>query len=296
MTERMTTGPVPIAYRVDGPQDGPAILMINGLGMQLIQWPAGFLRQLHDAGFRTVRVDNRDVGRSGRISGAKAPNPYLQLVITTLGLPGGAPYSLSHMADDARSVLDDLGLEKAHVLGLSMGGIIAQLFAADHRDRTDRVALFMTTSGNRSLPRPKGEAARILFGREAPPRSAEEAVDRMVEKWQFFMTNPGGMSTDDLRAFHRAAVDRGMDLEGWQRQFAAIIESGDIRAKSRTIKAPTLIIHGRDDRLVPLAAGQDVHASIPGSRMEIIDGMGHDIPPVFEDRLATLVSSHFGAD
>jgi pimeloyl-ACP methyl ester carboxylesterase len=296
MSEHRTTGDPAIAYEVDGPEGGEAVLMLNGLGMQLTQWPEAFLSGLHGAGLRTVRVDNRDVGLSGRLSGIKAPNPWMQLGLGLFGMSGGAPYSLADMADDAASVLDDLGLAKAHVLGLSMGGIISQMLAARHPARVDRLTLFMTTTGNRSLPLPKGEARRILMSREAPASSREEAVERMVAKWQYFMTADGGMSLDELRAFHAAALERGMDHEGWQRQMAAILETGDLRRHSRTIAAPTLIIHGAEDKLVPTEAGQDVHANIPGSRLEIIEGMGHDLPPRHMDRIIGLVTGHLATD
>ncbi|GGY38055.1 alpha/beta fold hydrolase [Parvularcula lutaonensis] len=296
MSEHRTSGEIPIAYEVDGPDGAPVIMMLNGLGMQLTQWPQSMLEAFHDAGFRTVRVDNRDVGLSGRVTGGKIPNPWVQIGLGLFGLSAGAPYSLADMADDAASVLDDMGIEKAHVLGLSMGGIISQMFAARYPQRTETLTLFMTTTGNRSLPLPSGEARKILMGRDPEPASIDEVVDRMVAKWQFFMTADGGMSLEELRAFHRAAAERGMDQEGWQRQMAAILETGDLRKHSRTIKAPTLVIHGTEDKLVPTAAGKDVHANIEGSRLELIEGMGHDLPPRLHGRLSDLVLSHLKGD
>jgi proline iminopeptidase len=292
MTEHHTEGTPSIAYEVDGPAQGEPVIMLNGLGMQLTQWPPAFLAKLHDAGFRTIRIDNRDVGMSGKMTGTRPPNPWLQLGLGLFGMSAGAPYSLSDMADDAASVIDHLGLAKAHVIGLSMGGIISQILAALHADKVERMVLFMTTTGNRSLPLPSGEARKILMGRDPAPATREEAIEQMVAKWQFFMTADGGMSLDELRDFHGIAIDRGMDREGWQRQMAAILETGDLRHHSRAITAPTLVVHGRDDKLVPLAAGQDVHACIPGSRLEVIDGMGHDLPPRFMDRLTTLTTEH----
>ncbi|MCQ8184660.1 alpha/beta fold hydrolase [Parvularcula maris] len=296
MTEHRTSGDPSIAYEVDGPEGGEAVLMLNGLGMQLTQWPQAFLDGLHGAGFRTVRVDNRDVGLSGKLAGVRAPNPWLQLGMGIFGMSAGAPYSLADMADDAASVIDEMGLVKAHVLGLSMGGIIGQMLASRHPDKVDRLTLFMTTTGNRSLPLPKGEARKILMSREAAPSSREEAVERMVAKWQYFITADGGMSLDELRAFHAAAVERGMDHEGWHRQLAAILETGDLRKHSRTIKAPTLVIHGSEDKLVPTEAGKDVHAQIEGSKLEIIEGMGHDLPPRHMPRLVALVTEHLRGD
>lgn len=176
-----------------------------------------------------------------------------------------------------------------------MGGIISQVLAATYPDRVNKLTLFMTTTGNRSLPRPKGEAAKILFSREEPATSRDEAIDRMVNKWLFFTTKDGGWDNDQLRDFHAPAIDRGMDIKGWQRQLAAIIESGDIRTMSREIKAPTLVIHGSADPLVPILAGKDVHANVSGSRMEVIDGMGHDLPPIHRAKLSALVAEHLSA-
>ena len=294
MAEYKTDGELPIVYEVDGPQDGPAILMLNGLGMQLTQWPQDFIDAFHKAGFRTVRVDNRDVGKSGKVTGGKAPNPYLQLVLGLFGLSAGAPYSLAEMADDAASVIDHMGLDKAHVLGLSMGGIISQMLAARHPERVEKLALFMTTTGNRSLPLPSGQARKILMSRDPAPASRDEAIQQMVDKWSFFVTQDGGMSEDELRSFHGAAVDRGMDRAGWHRQMAAILETGDLRRHTRTISAHTLVVHGTEDRLVPPASGMDVHKNIKGSRLEMIEGMGHDLPSIHVERLTGLVVSHFG--
>lgn len=293
MAEHMTSGAIPIAYETGGPEDGPAVVMLNGLGMQLTQWPAAFLDALHGAGFRTVRIDNRDVGLSGRVEGRKPPHPYVQMLLGLVGVSAGAPYRLEDMADDAASVLDDMGLERAHILGLSMGGIIAQVFAARHAARTDRLALFMTTTGRKTLPLPEREGMKILMASGPVPRNPQEATQQMVDRWKWFMTRDGGMTDTELWAFHEAAVSRGMDRAGWKRQLAAILATGDLRHYSRKIEAPTLIIHGTADRLVPPAAGRDVHANIKGSQLAMIEGMGHDLPPRFLPDLAERVTNHF---
>ena len=289
MTEYQTKTDLPITYEIDGPEGGDAVLMLNGLGMQLTQWPASFLAMFHDAGFRTIRVDNRDVGLSGRVDGKMAPNPYLQLIMRVLGLKTSAPYRLEDMAQDALHVLDDASVDAAHVLGLSMGGIISQVFTGSYPDRTKSLNLLMTTSGNRSLPRPKGEAAKILMSREPAATSVDEAVDRIVNKWKFFMTKDGGMSDEELYAMHKAAVIRGVDPMGWQRQLAAILETGDVRPFARNITVPTLIVHGEDDPLVPFAAGHDIHKTIKNSRFEGIPGMGHDLAPIHIPQIGGLI-------
>lgn len=292
MTEHRTKGEYPITYEVDGPADGPAIMMLNGIGLQLTQWPQAFLDSLHAAGLRTVRVDNRDIGKSARAEGKRAPNPMLQMGLGLFGISAGAPYSLSDMADDAISVLDDLGIEKAHVLGLSMGGIISQVLAGRFPERVKSVVLFMTTTGNKRLPLPSGETRKILMSRGPAPTSKEEAIDQLVARWNHIKTQDGGMSEEELREFHSAAIDRGMDRQGFARQFAAILESGDVREHTRRIKAPTLIIHGIADPLVPVTGGKDIHANIPGSRIELIDGMGHDLPAKHVKRFSELVVGH----
>lgn len=289
MAEHQTKTPLPIVYEIDGPEDGEAILMLNGLGMQLTQWPADFVAKFHEAGFRTVRVDNRDVGLSGRVEGKTAPNPYLQLIMRLVGVKTSAPYRLEDMAEDAKAVLDDAGIDQAHVLGLSMGGIISQVFAGLYPDRTKTLNLLMTTSGNRMLPRPKGEAAKILMSREPAAASVDEAVDQIVEKWKFFMTKDGGMSEEELRAMHKAAIIRGADPMGWQRQMAAILETGDVRPYSRRVTCPTVIVHGEDDPLVPFVAGQDIHKTIAHARFHGIPGMGHDLAPIHVPNIGALI-------
>ncbi|NNU16172.1 alpha/beta hydrolase [Parvularcula sp. ZS-1/3] len=291
-----TDSAIPIAYEVGGPEDGKPVLMLTGLGMQLTQWPEPFVRDLQQAGFRTIRIDHRDVGLSGRVEGKKPPNPYLQLILGLIGLKAGAPYTLEDMADDAVSVLDHLGIEKAHLIGLSMGGIVSQVLAARHTDRIDRIVFFMTSTNNRRLPMPEKKAMDILLNRGKAPEGREATIDDIVAKWQFFMTVDGGMSEADLRAFHAAAYDRGMDREGWQRQLAAILETGDLRKYTRQIPCHSLIVHGYVDKLVPVTAGKDLHANLEHSELELVNDMGHDLAPKFLPMLTSKVIEHLKND
>ncbi|MEE4212369.1 MAG: alpha/beta hydrolase [Parvularcula sp.] len=291
-TLRKTRTPVSIAYEVHGPADGEPILFLNGLGLQLTQWPKAMLEHLHAEGYRTILMDNRDIGLSDQVQTGRVPNVYLHLVFSTFGIRTGAPYRLEDMADDAAAVLNDLGIDKAHILGLSMGGIIAQVFGATHPERTKSLILLMTTTNNRRLPRPKGEAAKVLFDRRPPPTTMDDAVQRQFEKWAFFRTQEGGQTDEELREWLRQALERGTTPDGWLRQVAAIIEGGDIRHYSRKVEAPCFIVHGSADRLVPIVGGKDIAANIRGAKMKTIEGMGHDLPPRHLDEINRSIT-HF---
>ncbi|MEO1659254.1 MAG: alpha/beta hydrolase [Pseudomonadota bacterium] len=288
-------GPVPIAYELSGPKDGTPVLLLNGLGMQLTQWPPALIKALEDQGHRVLRIDNRDVGLSGRLKGERAPHPIVQYGMRMFGMTTSAPYKIEDMADDAARVLDTLGFGAAHVIGLSMGGIIAQVLAGGAPGRVHSLTCLMTTTNNRALPFPSGEAARILFGRGGSPKTLDDAVDHLYEMWAFIMTQDGGTTEDELRAWLRAAVVRGFDASGWRRQTAAILETGDVRAYGEAVTAPTLVIHGTADPLVPYAGGEDVARTIPGAELQLIEGMGHDLPPKHLDEITERISRHLAS-
>lgn len=285
-------GSVPIAYELTGPKDGPPVLLLNGLGLQLTQWPPALVQALENQGYRVLRIDNRDVGLSGRLKGQRAPHPIVQYGMRMFGMTTSAPYRIEDMADDAARVLDALGFGAAHVVGLSMGGIIAQVLAGGAPGRVLSLTCLMTTTNNRSLPFPSGEAARILFGRGAAPKTLDEAVDHLYEMWAFIMTKDGGNTEDELRAWLRDSIVRGFDVSGWRRQTAAILETGDIRPYGEAVTAPTLVVHGTADPLVPYAGGEDVARTIPGAELELIEGMGHDLPPKHLDQISGRILGH----
>ena len=288
-------GPVPIAYELTGPDEAPPVLLLNGLGMQLTQWPPSLIAVLEKAGHRVLRIDNRDIGLSGRLKGQRAPHPFIQYGMRTFGMATSAPYRLEDMADDALRVLDALEIARAHVIGLSMGGIIAQILAGGAPARVSSLTCLMSTTNNRTLPLPSGEAGSILLGLGGAPQSLDEAVDQLFEMWSFITTQDGGTSDEDLRQWLRDGIERGFDIGGWRRQSAAILETGDVRPYAEAVSAPTLVIHGTADPLVPHAGGVDIARTVPGAELELVEGMGHDLPPKHLPRITERIVRHLSA-
>lgn len=282
---------ITIAYDDSGPRDAPAILLVMGLGAQLTLWPDEFLAALHRRGFRTIRYDNRDVGLSQRFEAAGMPNVKWMVVKSLLGLRPTAPYTLRDMAADGMALLDELKVPSAHVVGASMGGMIAQHMAAGWRDRTLSLTSVMSTTGNRRLPRAKPEAMRVLSDR---PRSAErEAMIAFAKRAAHVIGSPAyPPDPERLDRRVRSDFDRGHYPPGFARQMAAIIADGDRRAMLRRISAPTLVLHGEADPLVPVAGGRDTAANIRGAQLHTIAGWGHDLPLALVDVLADRIAAH----
>jgi pimeloyl-ACP methyl ester carboxylesterase len=285
---------IEIDCEIDGPEDGPVALLIMGLAQQLTFWPEDFVGALNEAGYRTIRFDNRDIGKSHKFHGRRAPNPLLQMSARLAGMRGLAPYSLEDMARDAAGVLDALRIAKAHVLGVSMGGMIAQVLAAKNPERVKSLTIIMSSTNNPNLPRAKGEIAKALMAPPMKTPTKEQALERAMYLWGLIGTKNSGSTNEELRARLAAAYERSHYPAGPRRQLAAIIETGDLRKRfTRKIKAPTLVIHGSEDPLAPPTGGVDVYNNIEGARLEIIEGMGHDIPKIFRARIAGLAVEHF---
>lgn len=284
-----------IEYELAGPEIGPVILLIMGLAAQMTAWPDEFLADLHAAGYRTLRFDNRDIGKSQKIHDKRPPNIVRQMVRKRIGLSGGAPYRLEDMAKDAESLLNALGIRRVHVVGVSMGGMIAQIFAAKYADRTLSFTGIMTTTNNRTLPAASREIRGHLLKPAKMAATRQEAIERSMMMWGLIGTKNSGASDDDLRARIEAAYDRSNYPVGPRRQISAIGETGDLRRYTRKITAPTLVIHGDADPLVPKEGGMDIAKNIPGSTLELIEGMGHDLPKKHLKRITSLLVSHMRA-
>ena len=281
-----------IEYESLGDPASPAIVLIMGLGMQLVGWPDDFCRRLAAEGYRVVRFDNRDCGLSSRIRARRWPSPLLAFAAARLGLPVLAPYSLEDMAKDTLGLMDALGIGKAHVVGASLGGMIAQVLAARFPSRVLSLTSMMSASGRRKGARPRKEALQVFLRR--PPAHAERAVviDHLVEV--FTVIGSPGFPTERRLLQERISgwVRRAYDPDGTTRQLLAVVASGDRRRLLRRIVAPTLVIHGTDDPLVPVEAGRDTARNVPGAKLVIIDGMGHDLPDALLPRLATEIAGH----
>lgn len=267
---------IEIEYEVAGNPADPPVLLIMGLGGQLVAWDDEFVLGLARRGHFVIRYDNRDVGLSTRFDGVAVP-PLAELVARrAAGEPMEVPYRLSDMADDAAALLDHLELDSAHVVGASLGGMIAQSLALQHPRRVRTLTSIMSSTGNPELPPAKPAAlARLAL---PVPGEREAYIEHMLAS-QAVMSGSGfQLEPERLRALGGRLYDRAFYPEGVARQLAAIFASGSRKEALAELRVPTLVIHGLEDPLVPVEAGLDTHDAIPGSELLLIDGLGHNLP------------------
>ena len=270
----------------------PPVLLVMGLGMQLIAWPQALVDTLVQAGHRVIRFDNRDIGLSQKLDHLGAPNLLWESMKFRFGLPVRSPYSVADMAQDAFGVLDALGVEQAHVVGASMGGMIAQRMALAAPDRVLSLTSIMSSSGARHLPGPQPRVLQVLMSR---PRDHSEPVllAHYVRLFQAIGSPGYPIPVEDLRLQIRRSVQRGgYRPAGSARQMAAVAADVQRAAQLANIRVPTLVVHGADDPLVPVACGQDTARRIPGAQFVAIPGMGHDLPPGVVERIADVLLPH----
>lgn len=272
---------------VDGPEDGPVLLLVCGLGQQRTHWPPEALAALHEAGYRTVCAENRDVGRGHVHEG------------TPFDLPRGddgwprAPYSLGRMAADHLEVLDHLGVERAHVLGVSMGGMIAQRVALAAPERITSLLSVMSTTGARGVGQPTERAKPALTS--IPPHGDLDAYVAYQVELQTIIGTPGEDEPERAAARARVGFARGVHEWGSARQLLAIRGDGDRTAQLAAVSAPTLVLHGEDDPLIDVSGGHATAAAIPDARLVTVPGWGHDLPVNYLDRLLPPVIDHLDA-
>jgi len=289
---RVESNGIEIEYDTFGDRGAEPLLLVMGLGAQMVLWHEDFCQQLAERGHVVVRFDNRDIGLSTKIAAAGVPNLLQMMMDAAMGKPVTAPYSLDDMADDTAGLLTALGIERAHVCGASMGGMIAQTVAIRHADRVKSLVSIMSTTGDRGLPPPRPEIASVLIS--PMPSDRAGAIERGVAV--FRAIGSPGFPFDEEMVRQRAALqyDRCFHPEGQARQLAAILAHGSRREKLREVRVPTLVIHGADDPLVPVEGGKDTAAAIPGAELMIIEGMGHDNPrpawPRVIDSICALTS------
>lgn len=265
------------------PQDAdlqarPTVLLIMGLGMQLVAWPAQFIQELVDAGYRVVRFDNRDIGLSTHLDFLGKPNLFWAGLKHKLGLVPRPLYTVGDMAADALGVLDALEIKKAHVVGVSMGGMIAQRVAIAAPERVSSLTSIMSTSGARGLPQPDRKVMRVLLSRPAGT-SQDAVVDHYVKLFTAIGSPAHPTPEAEMRERILLGVQRSFHPVGTLRQMLAIVADITRAAQLSSVKAPTLVLHGKADPLVPYACGEDTARRISGSKLVGIDGMGHDLPP-----------------
>lgn len=269
----------------------PAIVLIMGLGCQLVVWPVAFCETLAAAGFYVVRFDNRDIGLSEKIKGARDPQFFKNILRSKLGLKVRSPYTLSDMAKDTLGLMDALGIQRAHIVGLSMGGMIAQTLALDHAERLLSLTSIMSSSNNPRLPQAKLKVQKRLV-RRPKSRERDALIDHGAETWMVLASPHAIASEDERRALATLSVDRSIYPRGYIHQLLAILASGSRHKRLPEIKLPTLILHGEDDPLVPVAAGYEQAKLIPGAQLEVLKHMGHDLPAPLLPRLAALIIQH----
>jgi pimeloyl-ACP methyl ester carboxylesterase len=288
------SGDLDIYYEDIGDPNDPAVLLIMGLGSQLLLWRDGFCEKLVAEGLRVIRYDNRDVGLSSKTERRKTGGaPIPRMLKFWLGIPGDADYRLEDMADDAAALLDHLEIDRAHIVGASMGGMIAQIIAARFAARTRSLAVIFSSNNQPLLPPP---APRALFGilRGPSPNSPIEVIaDNAVRVWRIigsprYPTSEQRMRDDAIEAYQRCYYPWGV-----ARHFSAIIASGSLAHYDRQITAPTVVLHGRADKLQRPFGGRVVARAIRGARLVQFDGMGHDLPEELWDRITGELTSTF---
>ncbi|MDZ4271788.1 MAG: alpha/beta fold hydrolase [Erythrobacter sp.] len=282
---------IEIFYEDHGDPAHEAILLVMGLGAQLTLWPDELVDALVGDGFRVIRYDNRDIGLSQKMEGARAPSLATQVLRKKFGWPAKVPYTLTDMAHDGIGLLDALEIDTAHVVGASMGGMIAQMMAVHHGPRLRSLTSIMSTTGNGKLPQAEKHAMDALI---APLAAMDEEtlvahglnIARNIGS-PGFPFDPEAQREKVLRNVRRSVYPAGLP-----RQLAAIIDDGCRRSRLADVRVPTLVLHGEDDPLVKLAAGEDTARHIPGARLVTIPGWGHDIPMPLIDRIAGEIATH----
>lgn len=289
---QITANGIAIEYETHGDPAHPPLLLVMGLGGQLTLWPIELVEALVARGHYVIRYDNRDIGLSEKFGHAGIPNLRRVALMRLLGFSPRLPYRLADMAGDAAGLLDALGISRAHVVGASMGGMIAQLMAANHPERVASLTSVMSTTGNRRLPPPRPQAMAALLDRPPAKATVEDVIPIGIRVARAIGSPAWPAPEQRLRERIARDYHRSFYPQGVARQMAAIVDDGDRRARLKRIKAPTLVIHGTDDPLIPVEGGRDTAAHIAGAKLHEIPGMGHDLPVELVDTIADLIAAH----
>jgi pimeloyl-ACP methyl ester carboxylesterase len=281
---------IDICYEIFGDAKAEPMLLIMGLGAQMVLWDDPFCERLAERGFRVIRFDNRDIGQSSKMRGGKRLTPFELLKLRLFKIPVAAPYKLYDMAVDTIALMDSLSIRRAHLVGASMGGMIAQEIAITFPERVLSLTSIMSTTGNPKVPPPSREAAAMLMA--PPPKTREEYIARFQQTWK--MLRVGSFPEDEAFDVSRAerCFSRGLNPAGVGRQLRAILASGSRAARLAQVKTPTLVIHGTVDPLVRPEGGKDTAASISGAKLLMIEGMGHAIPIPMWPQVIDAIDSH----
>jgi pimeloyl-ACP methyl ester carboxylesterase len=282
---------IEIVYETFGEASAaPPMLLIMGLGQPMIAWDEAFCAALAALGYWVIRFDNRDVGLSTKFDEAGVPNILALMQATAQGQAVQGPYTMRDMAEDAVGLLDALGIESAHVVGVSLGGMIAQEMAIRHPDRVRTLTSIMSTTGAPDLPSPTPEAMAILLN--PAPTDRAGYIESSVETWRVLNGPVLPLDEDFVRARAGQTFDHGLSPEGTARQLAAVLTSGSRREALQSVQVPSLVVHGDADPLVPVEAGIDTADAIPGAELMIVEGMGHNIPAAVAPRIVEALARH----
>ena len=287
------SGDLDIYYEDMGDPNHPPVLLIMGLGAQLLLWRKGFCEKLVDQGLRVIRYDNRDVGLSSKLDGRHTGAPLLpRMVNSFLGRRSPAAYTLEDLADDASALLDHLGIDRAHIVGASMGGMIAQIFAARYPQRTKTLGVIFSSNNQAFLPPPAYKQLRALLQR--PADSTQEAIVANAVRVGRIIGSPHYPRPEELlRADAIEGYERAYYPAGIARHFAAVLGSGSLLAYDRQISAPTAVIHGKSDKLMRPFGGRAIARAVKGARLVLIDGMAHDLPEQLWDQIVGELKTNF---
>lgn len=282
---------IELAYEQYGDKTAPDMLLIQGLSMPSAAWPEPMIDGLVGRGFRVTIFDNRDVGYSQKLDELKMPNVLWQSIRQRLRLPVSAPYALTDMANDAKALMDALDIETAHVVGISMGGMISQILATGAPDRLQSLVSIMSTTNDRKLPGPQPAVVKLIL---KGPASAEkeDVLVHLRQLWRMLGGPEHPKTDDEMNAFLNRAFANGMHAAGSARQTVAILSTKSRVQALQSLSVPTLVIHGDRDPLVPVECGIATAKAIPGAKLELIAGMGHDLPTVLNDTLVGMIATH----
>jgi pimeloyl-ACP methyl ester carboxylesterase len=293
-TGKARSGDLELYYEDMGDPNDPAVLLIMGLGAQLLLWRSAFCEKLVAEGLRVIRYDNRDVGLSDKTPRQRSTEwLILRMVKFWFGIRSGAAYRLEDMADDAAAVLDHLGIERAHIVGASMGGMIAQIFAARFRERTRSLAIIFSSNNRRLLP-PSAPDALLAMVKGPSPKSPRDVIVDNVVRVSRIIGSPGYPAPEErIREEAIEGYERSYYPWGVGQHLNAIIASGSLSGYDRQITAPTVVIHGKADKLMRPSGGRAVASAIKGARLVMFDGMGHDLPEQLWDRVISELTKNF---
>jgi pimeloyl-ACP methyl ester carboxylesterase len=267
---------IELEYDTFGDPSSKPLLLVMGLGAQMLRWHEELCKMFVDKGFYVIRFDNRDIGLSTKFEEAGVPDIMKEYMARMQGKPISPPYTVEDMADDAVGLLDALNIEKAHICGASMGGMIVQIIALRHPDRVLSLTSIMSTTGNPNLPQARPEAMQTLL--KPAPTERDAYIEESVKRWRILYGSGFPYPEEEFREQAATMYDRSFYPQGMSRQLFAILGAENRVPKLNSVKVPTLVIHGGDDPLVPVEGGKETAASIPGAELLIIEGMGHSLP------------------